>query len=142
MAQEIITKNLKETQELARKFSKDLKAGSVVALYGDLGAGKTSFVQGLAEGLGYAGKVFSPTFIFVRPYKLSRGSIKTIYHIDMYRVEEESDLRNIGIDEFLADDQAVSVIEWPEKIEKHLPKKTIKVRVVTLAENERKISFA
>ncbi len=91
MNKEVITKSIEETQKFAQEFAGKLKSGNIIALYGELGAGKTIFVQGLAKGLGFRGKVFSPTFIFMRPYKLE-GKIKTLYHIDLYRLEGIMDL--------------------------------------------------
>jgi tRNA threonylcarbamoyladenosine biosynthesis protein TsaE len=138
----LILKSSTETKHFAKKFAKKLKPGDVLALFGSLGAGKTTFIQGLAQGLGFKGRVFSPTFIFVRPYKIEGPSIKTLYHIDLYRLERSTDLRNIGIEEFLSDKEAVSAIEWPEKIEHLLPKKTIKIRIETVGESKRKITLS
>jgi len=121
-------------------LAKTLKPGNIIALYGELGAGKTIFVQGLAKGLGYEGKVFSPTFIFMRPYKL-KGIIKTLYHIDLFRLEGVPDLKNIGIEEFLSETDAVSVIEWAEKIEYLLPKNVIKIKIERKSETDRKITY-
>lgn len=150
MSQQVfISKSAGETKNFAKEFGKKLKAGDVLALYGDLGAGKTTFIQGLAVGLGFTGRVFSPTFIFVRPYKINnQGSgigaqkkdIKILYHIDLYRLGKAEDLKNIGIEEFLNEKDAVSAIEWPEKIEKALPANTIKIRLETIDEEKRKIT--
>ncbi len=130
-----------ETIKFAKNFAENLKVGDIVAIYGTLGAGKTTFIKGLAEGLGYVGRVFSPTFIFVRPYKIEgqKNKIETLYHIDLYRAENKTDLRNVGIEEFLAAKKAVSVIEWPEKIEESLPEKTIKIKIEILGESKRRI---
>lgn len=142
MNKEVVTSSIEETQEFAQEFAKSLKPGSIVALYGELGAGKTIFVQGLAKGLGFRGKVFSPTFIFMRPYKISnqKSKIKTLYHIDLYRLEEIADLKNIGIEEFISEKNSVSAIEWAEKIEHLLPKKVIKIKMERISETERKIT--
>lgn len=140
MSKKVITKSIEETQKFAEKFAGKLNPGDIVALYGDLGAGKTIFVQGLAKGLGFRGKVFSPTFIFLRPYNLS-GKIKTLYHIDLYRLEEIADLKNIGVEEFLNEKDTVSAVEWAEKIEHLLPKNAIKIKMERLGESERKITY-
>lgn len=142
MNKEVVTSSIEETQEFAQEFAKSLKPGNIVALYGELGAGKTIFVQGLAKGLGFRGKVFSPTFIFMRPYKISnqKSKIKTLYHIDLYRLEEIADLKNIGIEEFISEKNSVSAIEWAEKIEHLLPKKVIKIKMERISETERKIT--
>ena len=147
--QEFISKSAEETKKFAKEFAEKLKAGAILALYGDLGTGKTTFIQGLAAGLGYTSKVFSPTFIFVRPYKISnrrsgignhKKDIKILYHIDLYRLRKAEDLKNIGLEEFLNEKGAVSAIEWPEKIEKALPANTIKIKLETIGEEKRKIT--
>ncbi len=140
MNKEVITKSIEETQKFAQEFAGKLKSGNIIALYGELGAGKTIFVQGLAKGLGFRGKVFSPTFIFMRPYKLE-GKIKTLYHIDLYRLEGIMDLKNIGVEEFLNEKDAVSAVEWAEKIEHLLPKNVIKIKIERLNEQTRKITY-
>ncbi|OGY22894.1 MAG: tRNA (adenosine(37)-N6)-threonylcarbamoyltransferase complex ATPase subunit type 1 TsaE [Candidatus Woykebacteria bacterium RBG_13_40_15] len=137
---EIITNSAEETRSFAKKISKNLKPGNILSLYGSLGAGKTTFIQGLAQGLGFRQRVFSPTFVIARPYKIEQGNIKTLYHIDLYRLEGVGDIENTGIEELLLDKEAVSTIEWPEKIEKWLPKKAIKVRLETLGKEKRKIT--
>ncbi|MDP2721000.1 MAG: tRNA (adenosine(37)-N6)-threonylcarbamoyltransferase complex ATPase subunit type 1 TsaE [bacterium] len=144
MKQEFISNSPLETKNFAAGFAKNLKPGIILALYGDLGAGKTTFIQGLAAGLGYKGKVTSPTFIFIRPYEISKQKrkIKTLYHIDLYRVEKPSDLETIGAREFIFDTEAVAAIEWPEKIEKILPTKTIKINLESISETKRKITVS
>src|SRR3972149_1022484 len=138
---EKITFSAKETENFAKGFAKKLKPGNVVALYGDLGAGKTTFIKGLAQGLGYKKGVYSPTFIFIRTYHLNdqRSKIKNLHHIDLYRAEDISQLSSVGLEEFLVDKEAVVVIEWPEKIEEELPSGTIKVKIDYLEDNKRNI---
>src|SRR4030043_764386 len=95
-----VSKSAESTKSFAKNLARKIRVGDILALYGSLGAGKTTFVQGLTAGLGYKDRVFSPTFIFVRPYKIAiseqltasskkQSKIKTLYHIDLYRVEEE-----------------------------------------------------
>ena len=143
MKQELISNSPLETRKFAAGFAKTLKPGDTVALYGDLGAGKTTFIQGLAVGLGYKGKVTSPTFIFIRPYEISKQKrkIKTLYHIDLYRVEKPTDLAAIGAHEFIFDKEGVAAIEWPEKIEKALPAKTIKINLEPISDTKRKVTW-
>lgn len=146
---EIISESAEQTFEFAKTLAKKLKAGDIIALYGELGAGKTVFVQGLAAGLGFEGRVFSPTFIIARPYKLTGGSqkmaekksIENFYHIDLYRIEKADDLETLGIEDFLADKTGICAIEWPEKIEKWLPRKTLKIKLGIVNEGTRKISL-
>ena len=171
LKKEYISKSAAATKRFAQMFAKELRNGDILAIYGPLGAGKTTFIQGLAAGLGYRGRVTSPTFIFVRPYKLEsrklpparlrpsetqslragqakraeritnrQGRVKTLYHVDLYRIESPLDLETIGIEEFLADEEAISAIEWPEKIRK-FPAGTRKIKIETIGENERKITL-
>ena len=113
-----------------------------MALYGNLGAGKTTFMKGLASGLGYRNEVTSPTFIFARTYHInnSNSNIKDLHHIDLYRAEDKNDLNTIGIKEFLDDSQAVSVIEWAEKLDRKLPKNVMKVEIKVIEGDKRKIT--
>ena len=148
MIQEFISNSAAETKKFAGEFAKKLKPRDILALYGSLGAGKTTFIQGLVASLGYRGKVFSPTFIFVRPYQIrsqtsdirqQKSGIKTFYHIDLYRVEKPADLKTIGIEEFLDEKDRVSAIEWPERIENGLPERTVKIKIESIDENTRRL---
>ena len=114
--QTIITKSFEETQQLGMDFAKTLKPGDVVCLHGDLGSGKTTFVQGVAKGLGNTKQIISPTFIIMRTYK-------NMYHIDLYRIENENDINGIGLLDLIKEQDRVILIEWPEKIEHLLPTK-------------------
>lgn len=110
------TSSAEQTRALGRRLGALLAAGDIVALSGDLGAGKTVFTQGIAEGAGATGYVASPTFTFVREY---RGP-ETIYHIDLYRLEEPRQLEDLGLEE-LIEGHAIVVIEWAEKAVPLLP---------------------
>ena len=135
----VITSSAKETKELAKKMAKDLRGGEILALYGDLGAGKTAFVQGLAQGLGIRRPVTSPTFVIIRPYK---GAVLTLYHIDLYRIRDVGEVRDLGVEEILKDKKAVLAIEWPEKMESLLPRaRTMKIHFEWLGENTRRITL-
>ena len=141
----LVSRGPQETKDFAKEIAKNLQPGAILALYGQLGSGKTTFVQGLASALGYQGRVTSPTFIFVRPYQLNyqkasrkqKEGIQTLYHIDLYRLEDTKGLKTIGIEEFLADKTGVSVIEWPDKIENLLPENTLKIKFEVTGEDER-----
>ena len=102
---------------LGREMAQDLQAGSVLALQGGLGAGKTHFTKGLAAGLGYSQEVTSPTFTLVHEY---RGGRLPVYHFDFYRMNSEEEVLRIGWDEYL-DDDAVVVVEWPDKFPGLIP---------------------
>ena len=122
-------------------MAKTLAGGSAVALFGDLGAGKTVFAQGLAKGLGIKRKVISPTFVFMRSYPfLHQKKPLTFYHIDLYRGQDSGDFKNLGLEEVFSSD-AIVVLEWAEKIIEVLPKKRIDVIINAAGEKIRKISI-
>jgi tRNA threonylcarbamoyladenosine biosynthesis protein TsaE len=120
------TSSTAETEKVGRELAATLEAGDVVLLYGDLGAGKTAFVRGLAEGLGVAPEeVSSPTFTLVQEY---RGGRLTLFHVDLYRLDDPREIDDLGLDE-IADD-GVLAIEWAEKLDARLkPSRYIAVRI-------------
>lgn len=134
----IISRSEIETKNLAKELGKNLKGGSVIGLLGDLGEGKTTFVQGLAEGLGIEGRIISPTFIVIRSYNLKNKL--TFYHIDLYRVGKE-DLENLGIFEIMDDERAIVAIEWADKMGEYFPEKGRLIKFETLSEDSREITF-
>lgn len=128
-----ITKSFQETQKLGQNFAseilaakkKTLRRGSgqtavVLALQGDLGAGKTTFLQGFARGLGIKENILSPTFVILKRFKLKGGTFKNFYHIDLYRIEGEQSIKELGFKEILSNPKNIVAIEWPEKISKIL----------------------
>ena len=122
----IHTNSAEETQNTGSLFAKKLTGGDIILLYGNLGAGKTTFVQGIAKGLGITKRIISPTFIIIRSYELPKNQkAKRFYHIDLYRTETDDDLKGLGIDEILSDKEAIVAIEWPEKLGTFLPKKNL-----------------
>lgn len=145
-----ITNSFEETQNLGKELATTLKGGELIALYGNLGGGKTTFVQGLALGLGIKRRIISPTFIIIRTYEINnQKSIiknqelrpKTFYHIDLYRTETSDDIRGLGIDEIIGNSNNIIVVEWAEKMKDFLPKKRIDIYFEYLDENKRKIKF-
>lgn len=139
MEQTQITHSFEETQQLGEQFAQKVHGGDAILLFGDLGAGKTTFMQGLAKGLGIRHRIISPTFIIVRKYEVPIGTITYLYHIDLYRTETEADLKGLGIPEILEEKNAVVAIEWCEKLGSLLPKKRWEVAFEWVNENERKI---
>lgn len=138
---EVKTNSPKETQKVAQKLAKGLIPGDVVALYGNLGSGKTVFVQGLAKGLNIKRNITSPTFVFMRSYPFAhKRNQATFYHLDLYRGEDKSDFRSLGLDEIFSPDSIV-VLEWAEKIKNSLPKKRIDVTIENINEKTRKIKI-
>jgi tRNA threonylcarbamoyladenosine biosynthesis protein TsaE len=137
---EIKTTSPTQTQKVAKDLAKTLTGGDVVALFGDLGAGKTTFVQGLAHGLGIKRKITSPTFVFMRLYPFVKNKIEmTFYHIDLYRGEEKADFDALGLDEIFSPDSIV-VLEWAQKLENFLPKMRINVKIETIDTKTRRIN--
>ncbi len=132
--------SLKELQKFARGFAKTLKGGEVLALSGELGAGKTTFTKLLLKELGIKSKVVSPTFVLMVPYVHNK---KTYYHLDLYRTASFKEISALGITELWGLKRNVFVIEWAERIKKHLPKNTIflKFEIVSLKNAERKITI-
>lgn len=131
------TFSAEETKTIAQNLAQNLKAGDVLCMYGDLGAGKTAFVQGLAKGFLIDAYVNSPTFTIVNEYM---GTLP-LYHFDVYRVGSSDEMFDIGFDEYI-DGDGVSVIEWAELIEDILPKNRYNVTInKTDEENVREITI-
>lgn len=146
----MITDNYKKTQSLGEEFAKKLIGGKVIALHGDLGGGKTTFTQGIAKGLGIKKRIISPTFIVLRTYKLKTENLKQkttlknsklFYHIDLYRIENKSDIEGLGIEEILKNPENIVVIEWAERLGDLLPNKRIDVYFEYIDEEKRKITY-
>src|SRR2546426_5432960 len=129
---QLATASPEETRELGESVAGVLRPGDVVSLTGDLGAGKTTFVQGAARGLGATDAVLSPTFMLVREY----GGRFPIYHLDVYRLERVQDVMDLGFEE-LVDRQGVVFIEWGDAIEALLPSEHIQVEL-TIPEDEQR----
>lgn len=133
-----ITNDFEETRELGEKFAKTLNGGEVLAMYGELGGGKTTFVQGLALGLGIERRIISPTFIIMRTYDLKD---KTFYHIDLYRTSSTKDIEGLGIDEIMGKANNILAIEWAEKMKEVLPDRRIDIFFKYLEDNKREIKI-
>lgn len=138
---EFLSQSTQDTKKLAKQLVPRIKPGFVMALYGDLGSGKTTFVKYLAEALGSKAKVQSPTFVLIKTYKTVAEKIQRINHIDLYRIEDSEELENLGIEELMKDPQSITVIEWPEIAEGILPINTIKIYFEYVGENSRCIKF-
>ena len=139
--EKIITKTEKETFDQGLQLASVLRDGEVLALYGDLGAGKTKFLQGLAKGLGVKGSVNSPTFNILKLYRIKSNNIQSFCHVDAYRLHSEKDLISLGIEEYFNDKKTVTAIEWAEKIKNIWPKNTIIIKISHLSEEKREIQI-
>lgn len=143
---EFITKKIEETKKLGRLLAQELRGGEVVCLFGELGAGKTTFTQGLLEGLKVEKPYTSPTFIVMKEYKvknnrgkgINKKEIDAVYHFDAYRVGIE-DILNLGWEEITTNEKNICVIEWADKLKKIIPSKSLWVSFEWLDEEKRKI---
>jgi len=116
MIVKITTKSEIETEQLGFEFAKNLIPGDKIALYGDLGSGKTEFVKGICDYFKVEEIVTSPTFTIINKYTATTSDEPlNIYHIDLYRIEKEKELIEIGFSEYLNDNNAITIIEWAEK---------------------------
>ena len=136
LAEPALTHSERETADVGVRLARTLRAGDAILLHGDLGAGKTAFVKGLAEGLGVAAdEVSSPTFTLIQEY---RGGRLTLYHIDLYRLAPR-EVDDLGLDD-LAEQGGVMAIEWPERWVTP-PDEAIHVQLTTTGDAEREISI-
>lgn len=133
-----ITNNREETIFLGEKIAQNLNLGERIFFFGNLGGGKTTFIQGLAKGLGIKRRIISPTFIILRHYGLENGDF---YHIDLYRTQSNIDILGLGIDEILKDQDNIVAVEWSEKITDLLPNKRIEIYFKYLEEDKREIKI-
>lgn len=136
MADTCITHNQDETREVGHKLAALLPNGSVVLLKGDLGAGKTTLVRGVAEALGITEKITSPTFNIMKLYL--KGS-KPLVHIDAYRLEDHN--VDIGLDEFIGIDRGLTFIEWPDYIKNLIPDNAIIINIKNIGNDDREINI-
>lgn len=138
---EVKTNSPKETLKVAENLAKTLKIGQVIALFGELGAGKTIFVKGIAKGLNIKKRIASPTFVFQKNYKTKiNNKPTTLYHLDLYRGQTHSDFENLGLDEIFSNNSIV-ILEWAGKIKDRLPKKRIDVIIKKIDDRSRQITI-
>lgn len=140
MKNKLTLSSLEDTKKLGQELAKEIlkrkgEAAFVVFLDGDLGTGKTTLVKEIIFALGVKEKVKSPTFTIIEPYELNN---ENIYHVDLYRIVDPSELEIIGLREYLNESNAIIFIEWPEKSYGYLKKFDLKISLKHLSENERK----
>ena len=133
------TKSPEETKKLGRNLARQLEPGSVMALIGPLGSGKTVLIQGICSGLGVEKVVTSPSFVIINEYpgRLHKSSI-WIYHFDLYRLENVEEFIKLGYEEYFYG-KGITLIEWAEKVKSFLPRKRWEVNLKIISENEREI---
>ena len=163
-----ITNSYKKTQKLGEKLAlllysghsgsdepsgsmrqakeiKDRKSAVVFGLQGDLGGGKTTFLQGFAKGLGIKEKILSPTFVIIKKFKIKNlpaqagKHFKNFYHIDCYRINNAKDIEDLGFGDIILNPENIVVVEWPERIKKRLPKSAITIKFKFVEQNKREI---
>ncbi|HEU0114338.1 MAG TPA: tRNA (adenosine(37)-N6)-threonylcarbamoyltransferase complex ATPase subunit type 1 TsaE [Thermomicrobiales bacterium] len=139
----IVSRGPEETRVLGGRVGRLLRPGDVVLLHGDLGAGKTTFAQGLGAALGVVDFIQSPTFTLVNDYAASANAagIAVVHHLDLYRLAGDDELDSIGYDDYLAPEDGVSLIEWPERAATRLPDRGLLV-AFEFAPGGRAISIA
>jgi len=137
MTNELLTRSAEETIAFGRKLATDLSPPLIVLLRGDLGAGKTTLVKGIAEGFGAAraDDVTSPTFTLVHEY---RGPDVILYHVDLYRIDTQRELETLGLDDLLAPN-CILLIEWGEKFPRLQREQNLEIALERVAETERRI---
>jgi|SRR3989344_7795099 len=138
----IVSKNLKETYQIAKDFAGELSTfqkATILGFYGDLGSGKTTFTQNLALVLGVTEAVTSPTFVIEKIYKLKDQKFTHLIHIDAYRIEKSSEMLHLGWKEITDDPKNLIVIEWPERIADILPPDMKKLEFIFVDETTREI---
>ncbi|MBI2160332.1 MAG: tRNA (adenosine(37)-N6)-threonylcarbamoyltransferase complex ATPase subunit type 1 TsaE [Candidatus Rokubacteria bacterium] len=135
-ATELVSTSPEETEAAGERLGRTLGPGDVVALVGELGAGKTCFIQGLVRGLGVTTRATSPTFVLINQY---RGRVP-VYHVDAYRTESLAELQDLGLPELFAGD-GVTVVEWADKLLPLLPPGTIEVTIAGLGDEPRTITI-
>lgn len=139
------SKSVKETNKIARDLANKVSQGRqgkgavVVALEGELGAGKTTFIKGFARALGIKERISSPTFVIMKSYNFKRTNRSKLVHIDAYRLKSHKDLLPLGIDDLASDPLNIILIEWSDRVKPVLPRQHIKIHIDHLDERTRKI---
>ena len=134
---EFFSRSPEQTRRIGMRLGSELKIGDVICLQGNLGAGKTTFVQGLAQGWGSIDAVSSPTFIIVNEYRRATGG--QIFHLDAYRLESMPEAEELDLDVMLS--EGVVIIEWPEKLNGLLPNDRLWITLEHIQEEQRQMSF-
>ena len=139
---DFFSRNPEQTRRVGRRLGEVLETGDVICLQGDLGAGKTTFVQGIAQGWGSVDSVSSPTFILVNVYRhadMSRSTLPLLFHMDAYRLDSSPEAEELDLDSMLA--QGALLIEWPERMNGLIPKEHLWVNLEHIDQEEREMKF-
>lgn len=138
---DIVVHSIIETEKFAKDFAKELKPKDVVCLIGDLGVGKTVVAKSICKYFGVEEDVISPTFNIVKTYKTKDKKIKYINHFDLYRLKSDRELIDIDFDDYIYNDNVISLIEWPEIAMEVLTKNIVTMKIMKIDENSRKIKI-
>lgn len=143
MKYSVITKNDLETEKVGKELVELVHAGDLICLYGNLGAGKTTFVKGFAKALGITSRIISPTFVIIREHTVPKNKklIDKLYHLDLYRLEKDSELLGIDLKGLLQETSAVVLIEWPEIAKSIVPIHRWDVTIVLREDDTREITI-
>lgn len=155
MKKEFLTKSFQKTQRVGQEMAQEIlkkkkkrKKAFVIGLKGELGSGKTTFLQGFAKGLGIKEKVLSPTFVIIKKFQLDNYSINQLnnftffYHIDCYRIKKAKEILDLDFKKIISEPKNIVAIEWPEKIKRIMPKNTLWIEFNFINEKSRKISVS
>ncbi|MBU2539700.1 tRNA (adenosine(37)-N6)-threonylcarbamoyltransferase complex ATPase subunit type 1 TsaE [Patescibacteria group bacterium] len=146
MLKKRITNSARATQKMGENLVKQLiksKKAVVIGLEGDLGSGKTTFLQGFAKGLGVKEKVLSPTFVILKRFKIKGETpFDNFYHIDCYRLQSPKELVQLGFEEIISNPENIIALEWADKIRDILPSEAMFIKFKLINKNKRQISFA
>lgn len=147
MKKQCLTKNFSQTQRLGKSLAEEVlktkgrKKAFVLALEGDLGGGKTTFLQGFARGLGIKKKIVSPTFVIMKRFPFHSSGFSDFYHFDCYRIQRQKEIADIGFKKIISDPRHIVAIEWADRIRKTLPKEALSLRFSFVDRNKRRIIF-
>ncbi|HEX8974106.1 MAG TPA: tRNA (adenosine(37)-N6)-threonylcarbamoyltransferase complex ATPase subunit type 1 TsaE [Patescibacteria group bacterium] len=145
--QTFVTTSALQTKKLGSMLAEELRGGEIICLTGDLGAGKTTFTQGLLKGLRIKGPYTSPTFVVIKNYKsnfkfkISNLKLLNVYHIDAYRIGAK-DLLDLGWKDFAGKKDSIVILEWPENVKKIIPTGALWIELEWLSEKERRITLS
>ena len=139
--QYIVTRSPAETAAVGKALAGYLQDGDVVLLHGDLGAGKTTLAKGIASALGISEVVSSPSFALVNEYDTESATVSRLFHLDLYRLRDESDLASIGFDDLVASACGAVLIEWPERAAAALPERYLLIEIESRGSDKRHLRF-
>lgn len=142
----VITKSQGETKRLGERFAREiirkrpLDEAVVIGLEGDLGGGKTTFLQGFAKGLGVKEKILSPTFVILKRFHVPYSMFHDFYHIDCYRIQKPKEILSLGFKKIISDPKNIVAVEWADRVQKVLPRDIIVIRFDFVDQKTRKIT--